>query len=210
MKLKKQHIILMITFVLIFIIGLFRYKTGFIKDLFFTAFLALVLCLLYKKLKLTPVTYSLICLSFIVHNMGAFTFYAPLFGIPYDVITHILGLFSATLAVADFFSFGFTKSKKFHSDDAVLLLMIFLAGLGIGALVETMEYTGYLMWGQGEGFFQFGSGDYEGLNTTDKLTQIVGGGYFDTMTDLIHNMIGGMLAIILFGLNFFLLKREYV
>jgi len=207
---EKPQIILTITLVLIFIIGLFRYQTGFIKDLFFTAFLVVVLFLLYKHLKLTPVVYLLVCFSLLVHNMGAFSFYAPLFGIPYDNITHVLGLFSVTLMIANFFSFGFTKSRKLCTKDFVLFSMIFLAGLGIGALVETMEYTGYLVWGQGEGFFQFGSGDYQEVNTTDKLTQIVGGGYFDTMDDLIHNIIGGACAVALFGVNFFVFKKDYI
>ena len=207
---EKPHIILITSLVLICIIGFFRYKTGFIKDLFFTAFLVIVLFLLYKHLKLTPISYSLVCLSLIVHNMGAFNFYAPLFGIPYDNITHVLGIFAATLMIANFFSFGLTKSKKFHSKDFMLFIMIFLAGLGIGAIVETMEYTGYLVWGQGEGFFQFGSGDYQGVNTTDKLTQIVGGGYFDTMDDLIHNIMGGVCGVALFGVSFFVFKKDFI
>ncbi len=207
---EKRHIILITTLALICIIGFFRYKTGFIKDLFFTAFLAIVLFLLYKPLKLTTITYSLVCLSLMVHNLGAFSFYAPLFGIPYDNITHILGLFSATLVIANFFSFGLAKSKKFHSKDLLLFLMIFLAGLGVGALIESMEYGGYLLWGRGDGVFQFGSGDYDGLNTTDKLTQIVGGGYFDTMDDLVHNMLGDLCAVALFGVNFFVFKKDFV
>ena len=44
-----------------------------------------------------------------------------------------------------------------------------------------IEFSGYLIWGQGEGFFAFGSGDYSGLYDEINLLTIVGGGYFDTM-----------------------------
>jgi uncharacterized membrane protein YjdF len=48
------------------------------------------------------------------------------------------------------------------------------------------------------------------MDIMDRLTLIVGGGYFDTMGDLICNSIGALSAVILFGVNFFVLKRNYV
>jgi uncharacterized membrane protein YjdF len=133
-----------------------------------------------------------------------------MFNIPYDIITHLLSIFSVTLIIANFLSSNLTKSKKFHFNDGVILLIIFLAALGIGSIVETIEYTGYLMWGQGEGFFQFGTGDYDGMDMIDKLTVVVGGGYFDTMTDLICNMVGALFAVILFCVVFFIFKRKNI
>lgn len=208
---KRWHI-LIITLILLCILGFFKYKTGYIKDLFFTAFLIISLFILYKRLRLTAISYSLVCISLLVHNLGMFGFYAnpPLFNIPYDYITHVLGIFSATLVIGNFLSYTLTKNKKFHFNDIMILSMIFLAGLGIGSLVETTEYTGYLTFGLGEGFFQFGTGDYDGMNTMDKLTMIVGGGYFDTMGDLICNSIGALIAVILFGINFFVMKKKYI
>lgn len=209
---EKKSYILIIFLVVICIIGFFKYSTGFIKDVIFSIFLIIVLFLLYTKIRLTPLSYSLVCFSLIVHNLGTFGFYAnpPLFNIPYDYITHILGIFSATIIIANFLSFSLIKSKKFKFNDFTVLIVVFLAALGIGALVETMEFAGYLVWGQGEGFFQFGSGDYTEINNIDFLTQIVGGGYFDTMEDLICNIVGALSAVILFGVSFFIFKKENI
>jgi uncharacterized membrane protein YjdF len=206
---EKKSYILIIFLAAMFIIGFFKHDTGFIKDVIFSVFLIIVLFFLYAKIRLTPISYSLVCFSLIVHNLGTFGFYAnpPIFNIPYDVITHILGFFTVTIVIANFLSFSLTKSKKFKFNDFIVLMMIFLAALGIGAIVETMEFTGYLVWGQGEGFFQFGSGD---LNNADLLTQVVGGGYFDTMGDLICNMVGALSAVILFWMTFFIFKKQTI
>jgi uncharacterized membrane protein YjdF len=208
---KRWHI-LALTLILICVLGFFKYNTGYIKDLFFTAFLVIALFLLYKKIRLTPISYSLVCISLIVHDLGIFGFYAnpPLFNIPYDYITHILGIFSVTLVIGNFLSYSLAKDRKFHFNDFMVLSMIFLAALGIGSIIETIEYGGYLTFGLGEGFFQFGTGDYDRMDIMDRLTLIVGGGYFDTMGDLICNSIGALSAVILFGVNFFVLKRNYV
>jgi uncharacterized membrane protein YjdF len=208
---KRWHI-LIITLALLFIFGFFKYKTGYIKDLFFTVFLIILLFILYKQLKLTAISYSLVCISLLVHNLGMFGFYGnpPLFNIPYDYITHVLGIFAATLVAANFLSHNIKRSEKLSFSNLMVLFIIFLAGLGIGSIVETMEYTGYLTFGLGEGFFQFGTGDYDGMNTMDKLNMVVGGGYFDTMGDIICNMIGAFCAVILFAVNFFARRKNYV
>ena len=88
---KSKGYILSIFLFLIIIIAYFKYQTGFIADLLFSIFLVVVLYFLYKRLRLNTVTYSLVCLSLILHNLGAFGFYAD-FYIPYDYITHFVGI----------------------------------------------------------------------------------------------------------------------
>jgi len=87
---------------------------------------------------------------------------------------------------------------------------VFLCALGIGSVVESMEFMGYLKWGEGEGFFQFGSGDYEGLKGSDNMLTIIGGGYFDAMEDLIVNSLGALSGVLLIGIEFFLFKKDRV
>jgi uncharacterized membrane protein YjdF len=194
--------ILMVSFVWIVIFAVLRYSSGFIKDLIFSLVILVILYFIYQKCKLTSITYSLVSLSLFIHNLGAFGFYSnPPLGIPYDYVTHFLGIFTVTLLIANVLS---SKLKKHDIVlDFIVFLIIFLAGLGIGSIVETMEFTGLLIWGEGEGFFQFGAGDYEGLNNQDTLQKIVGGGYFDTMEDLIVNSLGALSAVILFSVAFF-------
>ncbi len=188
------------------------YVVGWKKDLVISAIIIVTLFFLYKQLRLTPFVYSMVCASLIVHNLGAFNFYSvsPLSQIPYDNITHLLGIFSATLLIANFLSPALSKTKRFRLSNFIMLFMIFFAGLGIGAVIESLEFSGYLLLGSGEGVLQFGYGDFDGFNETDDLTQIVGGGYFDTMSDLIFNMIGALIAVILFAMIFFVFKKERV
>ena len=193
------------------LIGFFKYKTGFIKDLYLSVILIIIFFLLYKKLRLTTITYSLFCFSLLVHNVAAFGFYnnSP-FPIPYDYVTHFLGVFAATLIIANILSNKLPKNKKFNFSSFLILLLILLGGLGVGSIVENIEFGGYLYWGHGEGFFEFGTGDYEELINPDKMKNIVGGGYFDAMEDLIVNLIGAFLATTLFGITFFIFKKERI
>ncbi|MDD5181919.1 MAG: hypothetical protein PHC66_01960 [Candidatus Nanoarchaeia archaeon] len=212
-RVELKWVVMTATLSLIALIALLKYNTGYFKDLIFTGAIVTILFLLYERLRMTPETYAAVCLAIIVHNLGAFGFYGnnPILpSIPYDVITHVMGIFAATLIAANFLSHYLKVRKDFVAKDIILLCVIFLVGLGIGSVVETMEFTGYLMWGAGEGFFQFGTGDYNGISDCGKLTDIVGGGYFDTMEDLIANMFGAAAAVILMGINFFVLKRELV
>jgi uncharacterized membrane protein YjdF len=209
---EKRWYILITTLLAILVLSFFKYDTGYMKDFVFTAFLIILLFTLYKGLRLTAISYSLACIALLVHNLGMFGFYGnpPLFNIPYDWITHVLGIFAATLVAANFLSHNLKRSKKSGFNNFAVLFIIFLAGLGIGSIVETMEYSGYLTFGLGEGFFQFGTGDYDGMSTEDKLNLVVGGGYFDTMGDLICNSIGALAAVMLFSANFFARKKDYV
>jgi uncharacterized membrane protein YjdF len=202
---KGKEYILSIFLFLIIIIAYFKYQTGFIADLLFSTFLVIVLYFLYKKLKLNVLTYSLVCLSFVLHNLGAFGFYDNFF-IPYDYITHFVGIFSITLIIANLLSYYLLKDKKFRTKDWVILLLVVLSGLGVGSLVETIEFGGYLAWGMGEGFFQFGTGDYVALSQEANLVDIVGGGYFDAMGDLVVNLIGALSAVLVY-LCYFKIKK---
>jgi uncharacterized membrane protein YjdF len=202
---KGKEYILSIFLFLIITIAYFKYKGDFIADLILSVFLVIVLYFLYKKLKLNVLTYSLVCLAFILHNLGAFGFYDNFF-IPYDYITHFVGIFSITLIIANLLSYYLLKDKKFRTKDWVILLLVVLSGLGVGSLVETIEFGGYLVWGMGEGFFQFGTGDYVALSQETNLVDIVGGGYFDAMGDLVVNLIGALSAVLVY-LCYFKIKK---
>ncbi len=208
---KRRSYILIIFLVLIVFLALFSHNTDYFKDFLFSSALMVVFFLIYEKLRLTPLTYSLVGFSLLVHNLGVFGFYANSpFNIPYDTITHFIGLFTAALVIANVLSVNLSKDKKFKLNDFVILFLVFLGALGVGSIIENMEYGGYLIWGEGEGFFEFGKGDYQELSDPDKLTLIVGGGYFDAMQDLIANLAGALLGVVLFGVLFFGFKKGKV
>ena len=211
---KRENIIFsvfVVLMVLIGFIGFFSLKEDYIKDVIFSVILSLLLLYFYNPLRMTPLSYGLVSFSLFLHNISIFGFYAESpFLVPYDYITHFVGIFSSALVACNFLSHYFSKDFRFRKNDSLILFVCFISGLGIGSIVETMEFGGYLLWGEGEGFFQFGEGDYEGLNDPDKMTLIVGGGYFDCMEDLIANSLGAMSAVLLFGVSYFKLGRKRI
>lgn len=85
--------------------------------------------------------------------------------------------------------------KKFTKKTFFVLIGIFLAATGIGAVVEISEFVGYLFAGEGEGAFQFGPGDgVAGLKGTEFIDAI-GGGWINEGWDFIYNTIGILVGI---------------
>ncbi|MFW6450573.1 MAG: hypothetical protein ACOCZ6_05970 [Nanoarchaeota archaeon] len=112
------------------------------------------------------------------------TLYDSSFILPhYDLIGHTLGFLFLTLAVLIHFKPNFKN-----------LPVAFLSLMGVGALIEIFEYSGFLIFGIGKGWLALGPGDY-GLNLSL---------WIDTMTDMISNMTG-----ILFGLLSHNLFRKF-
>ena len=76
-----------------------------------------------------------------------------------------------------------------------LLFIVLLVSLGIGSLIENLEFGGYLFLGEGEGGLYFGEGDAAPGVDTD-MRNIAGGGWFNAMWDLVFNLLGALAAII--------------
>lgn len=81
-------------------------------------------------------------------------------------------------------------TRFFTRKNLLLLMAVFLAATGVGAIVELSEFVGYLFAGQGEGAFMFGPGDgVAGLKGTD-LIDALGGGWINEGWDFVYNTIG--------------------
>ena len=75
--------------------------------------------------------------------------------------------------------------------------MIVLSSLGIGSLIETSEFLGFLKFGFGEGFLKFGGlGDTPLTESTLRDLDIIGGGWINTMWDLFYNTLGSLFGAI--------------
>ena len=159
----------------------FRY---YVADSVIFALLTLVLYVFYKKWKLNTTTFFFLVLAFALHDMGAFKFYAmsPV-PVEWDVITHLVGIFAATL-----FLYNIVQDLTKRNHHALLLFVVILGGLGIGVLIEFLEFYGFMTVGFGEGFFGRGFGDFD--------PSIVSSDYIDTIQDLFWNFIGATLAFI--------------
>ena len=182
-----------------------------------SAFSILISVLIYSTRKHWHVShnsFALIEFSLILHNLGVFGFYniSPI-SIQWDRITHFMGILAATTG---FFQFLEPHMKliwthqNFH-----LLAAVFFAALGVGAMIENVEYLGYLTLGFGEGGFMMGFGDVdfdtppEG-HTTDvpprtmnetELIRNLGGGWHNTELDLVTNLSAAAITTIVLSLR---------
>src|SRR3989344_2919738 len=154
---KKENIIF-IFFILVFVFIIFYsiYSKIFeyILDSSVSMFLITILFILYRKLDLNKVIFSLIFLALFFHDLGIFGFYnnSP-FTFQYDHLTHFVGGFSISVLLVNYLKKYFSNKKI---NNIFLIIIAFLATLGIGSIIEIIEYAGYLVFGEGQGFLYFG------------------------------------------------------
>ena len=130
---------------------------------------------LHTKLRISSVPYALVLIIPLLHNLGSFGLYSTGFaGIAWDFMVHSFAGFAISITAFQSLSKA-TKLKP--REKAIIAIGIVLA---IAALLEITEGLGALIWGKGEGFLLYGAGD------TD---------YLDTQTDLMFNLVGGVLGL---------------
>ena len=157
----------------------------YVPDTMFFIVLAIILFLVYEKLDLDLASYSLALLGLLLHNAGAFGWcnISPL-PIQWDHITHVVGIAAATLLL--FRSCRrFLTANKHHN--RFLFLVILLASLGIGVIIEFYEFAGYFIVGEGAG----GLGQGEG----DIATELGDSLWLNTMLDMVYNLLGAFIGL---------------
>ncbi len=156
----------------------------YIADSIIFIALTLVLYILYDHLKLDSFTFLMLVIAFALHDMGAFRFYAnPPVPFDWDIVTHVFGIYAATLSL---YNLILAFAKKTHH--SMLFFLIILAGLGVGVLIEFVEFYGFITTGFGEGFLGRGFGDYD--------PAIVSSDYIDTMQDMLWNLVGAVVGFV--------------
>jgi uncharacterized membrane protein YjdF len=178
--------------------GTFKYYAA---DAVFSAAFILFLHSTYKYWRLTLPVYTLLALGFASHLMGIFGWYSnsPL-PVQWDHVTHGFPLFAFAL-----FLFNFATpwmDRTFRSKKTIgVLAFVLLATLGIGAIIENIEFAGFLAFGFGQGaLFMGGPGD--GLPDGELQEAILeaGGGYWNTEMDLVWNALGAIAGIALMSI----------
>ena len=154
----------------------------------------------YEKLRLNTPLFVLLIVSCMIHSLGVFGWYnvSPI-GIPWDYVTHIFPLF--IVAIFFFHLLSPYMSEKFSFKALVIILVVFFATLGVGSAVENVEYVGYLILGEGEGGLKFGSGDVSNIKEIERDIEITVGGWYNTMNDLINNLLGATIGAVLMALH---------
>jgi len=204
MKRKRRKVIFglgILTFLVLIMFSFVLENRGFVPEMVFFIFLISFLYVIYDRLNLNLPIFIIFILSLVPHTLGFLGFYtvSPL-PIQWDHVTHFFPLLATTLM---FFNFLHKwMDKKFFSFKTIsLVLIVMLAAMGIGTIIELVEFAGFLFLGFGDGGLFFGAGDAcpQFINFTEQIIYS-GGGWFNTMYDLIWNDIGILvgLAIMIF------------
>ena len=139
-----------------------------------------------RRLHLHPVHYALFVIAVMLHNLGAFGWYQKWpFNLSFDIIVHFYFAFAAGFIVFRLLDRGIPALKTWQVYTATLLFL-----MGFGALHELMEYASTLALGEERGM----------VKTT---------GYkYDTQRDLLNNLLGVTLSLILTAITRAVLRER--
>ncbi len=186
-------------FLLLILMSYVWQVTAYVPDMIVLIAVILFFYFTYNQWNLNLPIYTIIILSFIPHCVGFMGFYfrSPL-PFAWDHFTHILPCFAFALFFFQFLC-KFMDKKILTTKTIFLIFVVILAASGIGVGIELFEFSGFLIYGFGEGALAFGAGDAcEGqLVSTIEEIDAYGGGWFNTMYDLIYNSIGVLAGVLL-------------
>lgn len=197
-----------IIFILFSFYAYFFNVKDYINDSIIAIFLVSLVYFFKKHINLYNYSFILLILGLVSHLSGVFGFYSlsPL-PIQYDHFTHFLGLFAVSILFFNFFKKYFSENKK---NNFLILVAILLVSLGIGSLIEEIEFLGFLEFGTGEGLLKFGGlGDTPLNEKVLRDIDIIGGGWINTMWDLTYNFLGALSGVI-FMYFYYLYKRKMI
>lgn len=170
---------------------------GFVPEIMLFMALGVFFAWMYNTLKLNIPILTMLHIGFILHSFGIFGWYniSPI-PIAWERITHFFGILPMAMMFYNWTS-QFMDAKLFTRKNLFMIITVFFAATGVGALVEVGEFVGYLTLGHGEGALMFGPGDsIEGFGGSDVIDEI-GGGWINASWDMIFNSIGAIAAIII-------------
>ena len=157
---------------------------GYFFENFLFLFFIFLISLKWDKMKFNNWSFGLVIIFFTLHSSGIFGYYnhSP-FPFPFDWILHFFGMFTLSFVLLNWLG-----------TNIITCSLVVLAVLGVGSLIETIEYFGYLTLGEGEGLLFRGSGDIDDINH-------VGGGWINPMIDLMFNTLGSLIGLVVFLLS---------
>ena len=180
---------------------------GFIPDIMLFVILTLAYYWMFDTFRMTIPIFALLIIGHITHAMGIYGWYniSPL-PIQWDHITHFFGALPYALLFFRLFE-QWADTKWLTKKNFLLLLAVFLAATGVGAVVEMSEFIGYLQLGTGDGALMFGPGDGIAGHTGSDLIDVIGGGWINEGWDFIFNTIGILAGIAIMLLLKIIVKK---
>lgn len=189
------------TSILIFLImiplALMNQVYAWIPDLILFIGLTLFYYWTYHTFRMTLPIFTLLIIGHILHACGIFGWYhlSPV-SIQWDHITHFFGALPFALLFFRWMEQWMTTTL-FTRKNLLILIAIFMAATGVGAVVELSEFIGYLNLGFGDGAFMFGPGDgVIGLEGSDLIDSL-GGGWINAGWDFTYNTLGIITGMII-------------
>lgn len=197
------------TFLVMILMSYIWKNTGFVPDMIAFIILTLFFYFTYDKWNLNLPIFTILILSWFPHALGFMGFYlnTPV-ALSWDHITHFFPMFGFALLFFNFLH-QWMDRKFFTKKTIFLILVVLLAASGVGVVIELIEFSGFLVYGFGEGALAFGAGDAAPgqLVTSVEEIEAYGGGWFNTMYDLIWNSLGALSAVVLMILFHYVIKR---
>lgn len=139
-------------------------------DRFYSIIVILITLYLHKKINITKPAITLGAIILLAHNLGL---YGNTFILPFDYIIHLAsGIFLALVFYPYF--------KSTHKRKLTIITLTILISIGIGSLLEIIEFIGFSFLGEGEGILLYGKGDW--------------GEWNNVSWDLINNTIGALIT----------------
>lgn len=159
--------------------------------LFESIFFAVVATAFFRKeLGVGMFFYGCLLLAMTIHTLGIFGFYAlSLEGVHYDALTHAFGSFAIAGVV-----YSLLRKRivvKGRLDTTLFFSAVFLASLGVAVLGEFVEFSGMV-------FLNSGGHGLLGVEP-DPAHFGLSREYYDTMTDLLFNAAGSVVALVWIG-----------
>lgn len=212
---KKESLIIYIIFVLVFVISAiynFIVKSQWFFDNIFAMLLLTAVFFLAEWFEIGKKEFILLNFALVVHNLGAFGFYNLNKGIfNYDTLVHLLLSFITAYILFNFFvqKLHIRKHKRvrFSIIDEHKVIIIFLvisSVIMLGTIVEIVEFFGFMYLGNGEGMFFTGAGDVD-LTKDDIASQ-----YKDTMEDILTNILGSTLGVLIYYFASYRKRLQYL
>lgn len=162
------------------------------------AFLIFVIAV-NRWLRLGLTGFILLNLALLTHNLGAYGLYTTTYlGLGFDKYQHFLSSGVAAYIVFNFLAHKLHVSKHTTTNNTLvddhtttLVILVIASVTLLGVSIEFLEFSGYALFGEGEGVLLAGDADSTPLYGGD-------GNYVDTITDLLANTLGAIIGSILY------------
>ncbi|MBI4440220.1 hypothetical protein HY638_04580 [Candidatus Woesearchaeota archaeon] len=182
----RTNLVLVFIFVqLVFLFyGVLNGNYWFIPENILFVISNLLILRFYERVRMNYALTAALNAFFILHSAGIFGLYGREFSfIMFDKVVHFYAFVVASIL------FYRVLEKSTSISKPSLIAVVILISVGAGAFTEMIEYTSYLLLGQGDGFFFYGSGDWS--------EKVRGGSWGDSMTDLMANVLGSAAGVLI-------------